>query len=347
MMMARSEIEGSREELEGNTRVLPLTCPLSMCPMSMPARGKNCTHMQCFDLEMFIGTQPRMSAFNNRWKCGVCSRVVRPEDLVVDGFVLDVIKATADASGRPTCDSVSVDRVSVVVTDGTSEDLVLNVEEYLLAPQDDSTTAPADSHGSSHRPRETAMVDLMGSSSSSEDETPLLPRPRYPLLPSSHHAPIGGVMQHGPPPSVEDIVASRLNAAGSGSGPSSSSSTSTSLDKDWYLQEYPILPPTAANGVPPPPVMMVDGRCSASSGVLPSPRKGDQRQYSAALLAQAYRPYEEAERERSRKRRLRKCEMDQDSKKSRRRKRHGQGAIPRGPIGKVLEGGLIDLCDSD
>lgn len=47
-----------------------------------------------------------MSAFNNRWKCGVCSRVVRPEDLVVDGFVLEVIKATSDASGRPTCDSV-------------------------------------------------------------------------------------------------------------------------------------------------------------------------------------------------------------------------------------------------
>ncbi|KAF4656618.1 hypothetical protein FOL46_007739 [Perkinsus olseni] len=336
------EIEGSREELEGNTRVLPLTCPLSMCPMSMPARGKNCTHMQCFDLEMFIGTQPRMSAFNNRWKCGVCSRVVRPDDLVVDGFVLDVIKATADASGRPTCDSVHLDKRtldwSVDPSDyaSGSDDGDSEGEEGRTSTkkeeEDDSTTAPADSHGSSHRPRETTMVDLMGSSSSSEDETPLLSRPRYP---------------HGPPPSVEDIVANRLNAAGSGSGPSSSSSTSTSLDKDWYLQEYPILPPTAANGVPPPPVMMADGRCCVSSGVLPSPRKGDQRQYSAALLTQAYRPYEEAERERSRKRRLRKCEMDQDSKKSRRRKRHGQGAIPRGPIGKVLEGGLIDLCDSD
>ncbi|EER00037.1 sumo ligase, putative [Perkinsus marinus ATCC 50983] len=355
------EIEGSKEEKEGNTRVLPLTCPLSMCPMVAPARGKLCTHMQCFDLEMFIGTQPKMSAFNNRWKCGVCSRVVRPEDLVVDGFVLEVIKATSDASGRPTCDSVHLDKRtldwSVDPSDyasGSGEESegegagggggLSNTKEE---EEETSTTVPAESHGSSsHRPRERVMVDLMGSSSSSsssDDEAPLLPKPRYPLLSDSYRAPIGGVMQHGSPPSVEDIIASRLKE---GSGGPSSSSTSASLGKDWYMEEYPIIPPTTANGVPPPSGMM-DGHRYLSSGVLPSSRRGDQQQYSEALLRQAYRPYEERERDRSRKRRLRLAEMDEDSKKSRRRKRHARGVVPRGPIGKVLEGGLIDLCDSD
>mmetsp|Transcript_15578 Transcript_15578/g.13244 ORF Transcript_15578/g.13244 Transcript_15578/m.13244 type:complete len:154 (-) Transcript_15578:106-567(-) len=153
-------------------------------------------------------------------------------------------------------------------------------------------------------------------------------------------------MQHGPPPSVEDMLEERLKAARNGSSVPSSSSASTSAEKDWYMEEYPILPPTSANGVPPP---LMEGRYYPASGVLPSPRKADQEQYSAALLKQAYRPYEAAERERNRKRRLRKNgESDvEENKKSRRRKRHGRGAIPRGPIGKVISGGVIDICDSD
>ncbi|KAF4667331.1 hypothetical protein FOL47_003617 [Perkinsus chesapeaki] len=357
-------IEGSKEELEGNTRILPLTCPLSMCPMMRPARGRHCTHMQCFDLEMFIGTQPKMSAFNNRWKCGVCSKVVRPEDLVVDGFVLDVIKATADASGVPTCDSVHLDKRTLDwavdpsdyasgddddynETDDNGEQLVTKNEDE----DGGSTTAPATSLGSSSssaaaRATDNALVDLLdGSSSSSDDEVPLLPNPRYPLLSAPHHGPVGGVMQHGPPPSVEDMLEERLKVTAHDGSVPSSSSASTSAEKDWYMEECPILPPTSANGVPPP---LMEGRYYPASGVLPSPRKADQEQYSMALLRQAYKPYEEAEKERHRKRRLRKNgESDEESKKARRRKRHGRGAIPRGPVGKVISGGVIDICDSD
>lgn len=35
-----------------------------------------------------------MAAFNNRWKCAVCDAVLRPDKILIDGFILAILRAT-------------------------------------------------------------------------------------------------------------------------------------------------------------------------------------------------------------------------------------------------------------
>jgi MIZ/SP-RING zinc finger len=60
----------------------------------IPARGKACTHRECFDLQTFF--QTRRSAVNNgptspdEWKCPICKKDARPQSLIVDCFLKTV-----------------------------------------------------------------------------------------------------------------------------------------------------------------------------------------------------------------------------------------------------------------
>eukprot|EP01006_Ploeotia_vitrea_P021574 TRINITY_DN53971_c0_g1_i1.p1 TRINITY_DN53971_c0_g1~~TRINITY_DN53971_c0_g1_i1.p1 ORF type:complete len:508 (-),score=2.59 TRINITY_DN53971_c0_g1_i1:221-1744(-) len=80
---------------------LSLTCPLSLKPIVLPARGKHCTHLQTFDLTVFLqllGKSPR-----NSLKCPLCSLRLRFDGLVVDLYVSEIIQtlnASAIRRGR-------------------------------------------------------------------------------------------------------------------------------------------------------------------------------------------------------------------------------------------------------
>lgn len=70
-------------------------CPLSLKVLSIPARGKTCTHLGCFDLETFLNFQ--RDAKNASWKCIVCNGLPLTVDtLVVDEWLMNVIDATKD-----------------------------------------------------------------------------------------------------------------------------------------------------------------------------------------------------------------------------------------------------------
>ncbi|KIW08803.1 uncharacterized protein PV09_00737 [Verruconis gallopava] len=60
----------------------------------MPARGKHCKHRECFDLPIFLQSRPRersgWPSDTDSWKCPICLADVRPQHLVVDGFLKDV-----------------------------------------------------------------------------------------------------------------------------------------------------------------------------------------------------------------------------------------------------------------
>lgn len=62
----------------------------------VPVRGKACKHRNCFDLETFLQTRKRTDDHPSApsqvdvWKCPICSADVRPDSLVVDGFLVDV-----------------------------------------------------------------------------------------------------------------------------------------------------------------------------------------------------------------------------------------------------------------
>ncbi|KAF8822363.1 MIZ/SP-RING zinc finger domain-containing protein [Cardiosporidium cionae] len=76
------------------SRRIKLTCPVIFTRMELPCRGRNCTHLQCYDLNGFLQITRNMRAYKMRWKCPVCSFYVRPKDLIIDKYVLYLLRKT-------------------------------------------------------------------------------------------------------------------------------------------------------------------------------------------------------------------------------------------------------------
>ncbi|SCP04898.1 E3 SUMO-protein ligase PIAS, putative [Plasmodium ovale] len=72
-------------------RKISLNCPFSFDRILIPCRGINCCHIQCFDLKSYIDVTKKTKAFNNRWKCPICSLFLRPKDLVIDTFITYIL----------------------------------------------------------------------------------------------------------------------------------------------------------------------------------------------------------------------------------------------------------------
>lgn len=113
-----------------------LADPFSFCIFEVPVRGKDCTHLECFDLETWLNTRPAKKSCNcgsrrsncsvcpkesslvDKWKCPLCSGDARPQNLRIDGFLQLVrealatqdklrtkeIMVSADGSWRPKTD---------------------------------------------------------------------------------------------------------------------------------------------------------------------------------------------------------------------------------------------------
>lgn len=78
-----------------STLTIDLFDPFSACRIfDIPVRGQSCLHRDCFDLETFLETrkrsQPGWPSAVDEWRCPLCKADVRPQKLVVDGFLVDV-----------------------------------------------------------------------------------------------------------------------------------------------------------------------------------------------------------------------------------------------------------------
>lgn len=49
--------------------------------MGIPARCRDCSHLQCFDLDLFL----KMNEKRPTWKCGICSGNAPYAKLIIDG----------------------------------------------------------------------------------------------------------------------------------------------------------------------------------------------------------------------------------------------------------------------
>lgn len=76
----------SPPEKEGIQCVSPLVqsliCPLTCARMRIPARGRQCQHLRCFDLEAYLVTSASTS-FHRRWHCPVCNQHLLPSGLAI------------------------------------------------------------------------------------------------------------------------------------------------------------------------------------------------------------------------------------------------------------------------
>jgi hypothetical protein len=141
---------------------IDLADPFSSTIFKIPARGVDCTHMECFDLENWLNTRPAKPPLScphkkvkctcpntaepsnpDKWRCPICSKDARPYSLRIDGFLLKV-RAQLEGEGKLHTKSLRVKADgswSVVLEaddDGASDD-----EGFPAAPASAPTSAVA------------------------------------------------------------------------------------------------------------------------------------------------------------------------------------------------------------
>ena len=71
---AEAEVKASfqSDEVMMTSSVISLRCPLGLARMQTPAKGRNCSHLQCFELNTFL--QFHRGKIMVEWKCPVCNK---------------------------------------------------------------------------------------------------------------------------------------------------------------------------------------------------------------------------------------------------------------------------------
>ncbi|KAJ3429445.1 suppressor of variegation 2-10 isoform i [Anaeramoeba flamelloides] len=84
----KSKVFGEGSGLVIDQVSISLKCPLGMNRIKIPARAKQCSHIQCFDLQTFLD----FTKVSNETSCPSCDRKFAIKDLIIDGFVDQILK---------------------------------------------------------------------------------------------------------------------------------------------------------------------------------------------------------------------------------------------------------------
>ncbi|KAL4973370.1 hypothetical protein BDW66DRAFT_153902 [Aspergillus desertorum] len=86
--------DGDELSIVSDDLKVTLVDPYTARIFNVPVRGRQCDHTECFDLETFLRTRlvksGDQSAIEANWKCPICGRDARPQNLIVDEFLADV-----------------------------------------------------------------------------------------------------------------------------------------------------------------------------------------------------------------------------------------------------------------
>jgi len=80
----------SEDDIIVDTLVVSLKDPSTTIRMTLPARGVECNHIQCFDAMQFL----KMNEHLQTWKCPICRGKVRFENIEIDGYFLNIIQSS-------------------------------------------------------------------------------------------------------------------------------------------------------------------------------------------------------------------------------------------------------------
>jgi E3 SUMO-protein ligase PIAS1 len=81
--------EDGDSEIATTVLRVSLMCPLGKTRMQTPCRASTCTHLQCFDALLYL----QMNELHPKWNCPVCDKEILFDNLVIDGYFLDVIRS--------------------------------------------------------------------------------------------------------------------------------------------------------------------------------------------------------------------------------------------------------------
>ncbi|KAL0983689.1 hypothetical protein UPYG_G00131390 [Umbra pygmaea] len=81
-----------------------LKCPITFRRIQLPARGHDCKHVQCFDLESYL----QLNCDRGTWRCPVCNKTALLEGLEVDQYMWGILNAIQNSEFEevtmdPTC----------------------------------------------------------------------------------------------------------------------------------------------------------------------------------------------------------------------------------------------------
>lgn len=64
-----------------------LKCPITLKRITLPARGHDCKHIQCFDLEAYL----QINCERGNWRCPVCNKPALTEGLEIDQYMWAIL----------------------------------------------------------------------------------------------------------------------------------------------------------------------------------------------------------------------------------------------------------------
>ncbi|XP_064594585.1 zinc finger MIZ domain-containing protein 1-like isoform X2 [Liolophura sinensis] len=64
-----------------------LKCPITFRRITLPARGHDCKHIQCFDLESYL----QLNCERGSWRCPVCNKAALLEGLEIDQYIWSIL----------------------------------------------------------------------------------------------------------------------------------------------------------------------------------------------------------------------------------------------------------------
>ncbi|KAJ1033846.1 hypothetical protein NDA16_000054 [Ustilago loliicola] len=86
-VLSRMRREADDDDIEAGAATMSLKCPFSYMRIKIPSRSTHCSHVQCFDAESFFSVNEQTPS----WECPICHKTIKAEDLVMDGFVADIL----------------------------------------------------------------------------------------------------------------------------------------------------------------------------------------------------------------------------------------------------------------
>ncbi|XP_048474705.1 zinc finger MIZ domain-containing protein 1-like [Rhincodon typus] len=75
--------------LEQTAMKVSLKCPITYRQIQLPARGHDCKHIQCFDLESYL----QLNCDRGTWRCPVCTKTAVLEGLEIDQYMWGILAA--------------------------------------------------------------------------------------------------------------------------------------------------------------------------------------------------------------------------------------------------------------
>ena len=86
--LIKEKLADKDQEIATTSCKVSLACPLGKMRMNAPCRSSTCDHLQCFDAQLYL----QMNEKKPKWMCPVCNKAALVDNLLIDGFFMELIK---------------------------------------------------------------------------------------------------------------------------------------------------------------------------------------------------------------------------------------------------------------